>query len=80
MSKCCCDDCVKTICPLPRIGSKEWGWTHCQMDYAKGWWQSPSLQYQVSWHRGKIVVVNKDAEFLAHPRTVAEGRRRLRGF
>ena len=26
MSKCCCDDCVKKICPLPRIGSTEWGW------------------------------------------------------
>lgn len=40
-------------CPLPRIGSKEWGWESHYGQGNKPWWSSPHNEYQVDWINGR---------------------------
>lgn len=54
-------------CPLPRIGSKEWGWESHYGQGNKPWWSSPHNEYQVDWINGRWGVMgdgdvaNRDA-------------------
>jgi hypothetical protein len=68
-----CQACGQTcleICPLPRIGSKEWEWGSYQSDSGR-WWSSPKNEYQVDRSKGKWRVVGEgkdgdtDARILA---------------
>ena len=42
---------MSSECPLPRVGSKEWGWT--RFFGGKGWYASKQTQLQVDWCDGK---------------------------
>ena len=46
---------VKVACPLPRIGSKDWGWERV-IGYE--WFKSANTEYQISWYARKWCVVD----------------------
>ena len=52
MSAGSCDDCTKKICPLPRIGSKEWEWEAIWKTLLYG---QPEATYASKWTRYTVI-------------------------
>lgn len=71
----CCGQKVVEICPLPRIGSKEWGW-RLVFDSIEGkWWTSDKLKYQIGYYRNRPFVIHPRRGNCAEPTTTSEAKR-----
>lgn len=58
MSAGYCDDCAKKICPLPRIGSKEWEWNLVD----SGVYESKKARYTIIAHDDNYSEIGVDGD------------------
>ena len=63
------------ICPLPRIGSKDWEWKCTRDGQGQVWWESDKLEYQISYYRKRPFVIHFRRGNCAEPTTTAEAKR-----